>query len=277
MTIGKVLKAAGSLVRFLDQEAHQAFNMFFDEQLSSLSKSRQKYCSSLIDPGLPSAYFHDVVESHGQFIDFVKFGWGTSLVTRDLRMKIDLLKGNDIPFGFGGSLFEKAFQSGLIEDYRRWCAELDCPVVEISNGTIDITRAEKASLIASFARDFEVFSEVGYKDSVRSGNMPSSKWVEFIESDLAAGARHVIIEARESGTSGVCRSNGEIRVDLIEDMLGAGIDHHQLIFEAPNKALQVYFIKRFGSRVILANIPFSDLIALETLRLGLHADTLTIS
>ncbi len=237
------------------------------------SKPRQCGLTSLIDPGLPTGHFRDVIESHAALIDCVKFGWGTPVVTKDLCEKIAVLKAHDVSFYFGGTLFEKAFQRGKVDEYRQWCAKLGCPMVEISNGTFDIDQEEKARQIASFARDFIVFSEVGYKDSDRSINLPPSKWVEFIKGDLAAGARYAITEARESGTSGICRSNGELRFGLIEDVLGSGIDSHQLIFEAPNKTLQVFFIKKLGSDVNLGNISFADVVGLETLRLGLRADT----
>lgn len=237
-------------------------------------KPRQNGLTSLIDPGLPTGQFRDVIESHSPLIDCVKFGWGTSMVTKDLREKIAVLKAHDIRFYLGGTLFEKALHCGCVDHYRRWCAELECPVVEISNGTLDISQEQKAEHITAFAKDFEVYSEVGYKDSERSINLPPSKWVEFIKGDLAAGARYVITEARESGTSGICRSNGELRFGLIEDML-SGIDSHRLIFEAPNKELQVFFVKKLGPDVNLGNIAFHDVIGLETLRLGLRADTLT--
>lgn len=240
------------------------------------ARPRETGLTSLIDPGLPTRYFQDVVESHGPLIDCVKFGWGTALVTKDLREKIAVLKAHGVAFYFGGSLFEKALQKGQVEAYRSWCSAMGCEVVEISNGTLDISQADKARHIAEFARDFIVYSEVGYKDSERSINLPPSKWVEFIQGDLAAGARYAITEARESGTSGICRSNGELRFGLIEDVLAAPIDHSKLIFEAPNKTLQVFFIKKLGSNVNLGNIAFADIIGLETLRLGLRSDTLSL-
>lgn len=232
--------------------------------------------TSLIDPGLPTAYFRDVIESHGDLVDCVKFGWGTSLVTKDLRAKIDVLKAHSISYYFGGSLFEKALQQNRLEDFRAWCARFGCEIVEISDGTLQISREEKARQITDFARDFTVFSEVGYKDSERSIHLPPSKWVEFIQADFAAGSKYVVTEARETGTSGICRSNGEVRFGLIDDMLSALHDPSRLIFEAPNKTLQVYFIQTVGPQVNLGNIAFSDVIGLETLRLGLRADTLTL-
>ena len=240
------------------------------------ARPRSSGITSLIDPGLPTRYFQDVIESHGELTDCVKFGWGTSVVTKDLQAKIDVLKANGIAWYFGGSLFEKAVQQERVEAFRAWCARFGCQIVEISDGTLEIESGEKARYIAEFARDFIVYSEVGYKDAERSIHLPPSKWVEKIQADLAAGASFAVTEARESGTSGICRSNGEVRFGLIDDVLTALHEPARLIFEAPNKALQVYFVQRLGPQVNLGNIAFSDVVGLETLRLGLRADTLTL-
>lgn len=229
----------------------------------------------LIDPGLALGLFRDTIESHGHMVDCVKFGWGTSLVTKDIDEKIAVLRAHSVDYCFGGSLFEKMFHLNKVDEYKSWCSKKKCPIVEISDGTLEIPHEVKARHIADFAKDFTVYSEVGYKDSERSIKLAPSKWIESIQSDLAAGSRHVITEARETGTSGICRSDGELRFGLIEDMITSGIQTDRLIFEAPNKTLQVFFIKRLGSNVNLANIAFSDIIGVETLRLGLRSDTLT--
>ena len=144
----------------------------------------------------------------------------------------------------------------------------------MSNGTIDLGNKDKAECIRTLSSEFKVLSEVGYKDNRRSIHMPPSKWIDYIEQDLAAaGAEKVITESRESGTSGICRDNGELRFGLIEDIV-THISQDSLIFEAPNKRLQSFFISEFGSDVNLGNIAFDDLISLETLRLGLRSDTL---
>jgi phosphosulfolactate synthase len=145
--------------------------------------------------------------------------------------------------------------------------------VEISNGTIALSNDEKARVIADFARDFTVLSEVGYKNSEASQRLHPAKWIEFIQQDLAAGARKVITEARESGTSGICRSDGELRYGLIAEILDSGLDPNDLVFEAPNKALQAYFVTRMGPDVNLGNVAVADVVPLETLRLGLRSDT----
>ncbi len=145
----------------------------------------------------------------------------------------------------------------------------------MSNGTIPVSNSEKASYIRKLADDFTVVSEVGFKDPVRSGQLPPALWAGYIREDLAAGASLVTLEARESGTSGICRPDGALRSGLIEDVLASGISPERLLFEAPTTALQAYFVTRLGPDANLGNVPAHSVIGLETLRLGLRADTLT--
>ena len=146
----------------------------------------------------------------------------------------------------------------------------------MSNGTIVLSNSEKASYIRKLADDFTVVSEVGFKDPRRSEQLPPSQWIEYIDEDLDAGASLVTLEARESGRSGICRPDGELRFGLIEDVLASGVGAASLLFEAPTTALQAYFITRLGPDVNLGNIPAPGVLGLETLRLGLRADTLTV-
>jgi phosphosulfolactate synthase len=238
-------------------------------------KPRTSGITMLIDGGVPQSYFADLVESAAEYIDFVKFGWGTSVVTSSLQAKIDVLRGNDVQFYFGGTLFEKYVLQGQFDDFRQYCQEYSCQHVEVSNGTISLSNSEKASYIHKLAGDFTVISEVGFKDADRSQQLPPSAWIEYIHEDLAAGASLVTLEARESGRSGICRPDGALRFGLIEDVLSAGISPQRLLFEAPTTALQAYFVTRIGPDVNLGNIPAQAVIGLETLRLGLRADTLT--
>jgi phosphosulfolactate synthase len=237
-------------------------------------KPRATGLTILIDNGAPAAYFRDTIESVGELVDLVKFGWGTSLVSPHLKAKIQCLKENGVSYFFGGTLFEKFYLQGRLEDYYQYCRQHGCRYVEISNGTIDLANREKARLIREFSQEFLVLSEVGYKDSERSINLHPARWIQYIEEDLAAGAYKTITEARESGTSGICRSNGELRFGLIEEIIDSHVDMNQVIFEAPNKGLQTFFVKRLGANVNLANIALDDVVALETLRLGLRSDTL---
>jgi phosphosulfolactate synthase len=228
----------------------------------------------MIDGGLATAHFIDVVDSFAQLIDVVKFGWGTALVTSQLQYKIDALNERGIDFYFGGTLFEKYLVQDRFDDWRAFCDRFGARSVEISNGTIDLPNEAKAEYVARLAGEYRVFSEVGFKDSDRSESMGPELWLKYIREDLDAGAAKVITEARESGTSGIVHANGELRRDLIEEILGSGIDVDSLLFEAPNKKLQTYLINRVGSNVNLGNIAPADIVPLETLRLGLRGDTL---
>jgi phosphosulfolactate synthase len=237
-------------------------------------KPRGTGLTMVIDGGIPLGYFTDLVSSAAEYIDFVKFGWGTAVVTSNIHAKIDVLRANEIGFYVGGTLFEKYVLQGRFDDFRKFLIEHSCRHVEVSNGTISLSNSEKASYIRKLADDFTVVSEVGFKDPVRSEQLPPSLWVEYIREDLEAGASLVTLEARESGRSGICRPDGALRFGLIEDVLASEISQESLLFEAPTTALQAHFITRLGPDVNLGNIPAQAVIGLETLRLGLRADTL---
>jgi phosphosulfolactate synthase len=239
------------------------------------AKPRSSGLTMVIDGGVPAGLFADQIELGAEYIDFVKFGWGTSLVTNCLREKISVLDSHGIGYYFGGTLFEKFVLQGRFEDFRRLCEEYGCEHVEASNGTIDMSNAEKAGYIRKLAGDFTVVSEVGFKDSGRSEMQPPSEWIAAITEDLDAGASLVTLEARESGSSGICRPDGELRYGLLEDILHGGVAVDKLLIEAPNTALQAHLIARIGSDVNLGNVPAAGVIGLETLRLGLRSDTLT--
>ena len=238
------------------------------------SKPRSTGITMVVDGGLPTRYFRDVVESGAEFLDFVKFGWGTALVTKDLSEKIAILQNIGVHFYFGGTLFEKFVLQNRLDDFRELCQSFSCQFVEVSNGTIDLSNPEKAGYIRKLSDEFQVISEVGFKDGERSENLPPSRWIECIHEDLDAGAFLVTLEARESGRSGICRPNGELRFGLIEELLSSGINQEILLFEAPSSELQNYFVKRVGPDVNLGNVAATSVIGLETIRLGLRADTL---
>jgi len=238
-----------------------------------IQKPRDNGLNILIDNGYPLGYFQDIISSISSKIDFIKFGWCTSLITDNLQEKIDIANKFNIKYFFGGTLFEKYLYQNKILEFKKLLLKYRCEYMEISNGTIDITNKEKAGYIKEFSKDFKVLSEVGLKDSQKSEEMPPKKWIEYILEDLNAGSYKVITEARESGTSGMCRSNGDLRIGLFEEILDSGINMEDIIFEAPNKKLQIYFIKKLGTNCNLANIAFNDVIGLETLRMGLRSDT----
>jgi phosphosulfolactate synthase len=239
-------------------------------------KPRRTGLTMVIDSGIPVSLFADLVSSAAEYIDMVKFGWGTAVVTSRLDAKVDVLNAHEIGFYFGGTLFEKYLLQGRFEDFRKFCRTWSCRHVEVSNGTISLSNSEKASYVRKLADEFSVVSEVGFKDPVRSEQLPPSKWIEYINEDLEAGASLVTLEARESGKSGICRPDGALRFGLIEDVLACGLNQENLLFEAPTTALQAHFVTRIGSNVNLGNVPASGVIGVETLRLGLRADTLAV-
>jgi phosphosulfolactate synthase len=223
----------------------------------------------VLDKGLGPRAWEDVLETSGVYIDVVKLGWGTAYVTPNLRRKLEVLSGK--PVVIGGTFFEVVYVKDKVDEYKRWLTDLGLTHVEISDGTVEIPREEKLELIADLARDFTVLSEVGSKDS--DVNFAPYLWVQWIKEELQAGAWKVITESRESGTAGIFRPSGEMRTGLIDEIVNE-VAVADLIFEAPTKASQAWFVKEFGPTVNLGNIPPDEVIPLETLRLGLRGDTL---
>jgi phosphosulfolactate synthase len=238
------------------------------------AKPRSTGLTMAIDNGMPVGAFRDAVESAGELVDLVKFGWGTAVVTPRFGEKLDCLREAGIDWFLGGTLFEKHVAQGRVEDYRRLCADLGCRHVEISNGTIPLEESRKADYVARFAEEFTVLSEVGAKSAEGNERMRPRDWARQVRTDLAHGARWVITEARESGTTGIAGGDGAPRGDVLEALREAGVDPALLLFEAPTKALQTQFVLRFGPDVNLGNVAPADLVALETLRLGLRSDTM---
>ena len=234
-------------------------------------KPRTRGLTHVIDKGLNLREIEGLFDTAGAYVDVVKLGWGTSYVTNNLEKKIALYRSFATPVVCGGTLFEAACARGRLDEYKRWLVEQRFAHVEISDGTIDLTRERKVELIADFARDFTVLSEVGSKDT--DVVYAPYQWVEWIKEDLAAGAWKVITEGRETGTAGIYRPTGEMRTGLVDE-IAHEIDVGELIFEAPTKASQAWFVKQFGPEVNLGNIPPEEVIPLETLRLGLRGDTL---
>jgi phosphosulfolactate synthase len=235
----------------------------------NLGLQRDGGLTHVLDKGLGPRGWADVLEMSGDYIDIIKLGWGTSYVTKNLEKKLDVLK--EKPVVIGGTFFEVVYVKNQFDDYKRWLTSLGLTHVEISDGTIEIPRERKLELIADFARDFTVLSEVGSKDS--EVVFAPYEWVEWIKEEKDAGAWKVITEAREGGTSGIFRSDGQMRTGLIAE-IEHSVDFHDLVWEAPTKSSQAWFIKHFGPSVNLGNIPPEEVIALETLRLGLRGDTL---
>jgi phosphosulfolactate synthase len=234
-------------------------------------KPRTAGLTHVIDKGLNLRDIEGLFDTAGAYVDIVKLGWGTSYVTNNLEKKIALYRSFETPVVCGGTLFEAAYGKGKTDEFKRWLIENRFAHVEISDGTLEMPRDRKLDLIAEFARDFTVLSEVGSKDT--EVNYAPYLWVEWIKEELEAGSWKVITEGREGGTAGIFRPSGEMRTGLVDE-IAHEIDVHALIFEAPTKASQAWFIKEFGPDVNLGNIPPDEVIALETLRLGLRGDTL---
>jgi phosphosulfolactate synthase len=237
-------------------------------------KPRDRGLTHVLDKGLSIAEVDGLVEVAGAAVDIVKLGWGTALVTGNLEAKLARYKAHGIPVVLGGTLTEIALRDDRLDGLIAWCKELGIAHVEVSDGTIALDTERKREIVARLAQDFTVFSEVGSKDDERI--MAPYRWVEEIEAELQAGAWKVIAEARESGTAGIFRPDGEVRMGLIDEIAHA-IDPANLIFEAPQRAQQVWFLKRFGREVNLGNIAPADVLSLETLRLGLRSDTMDTS
>jgi phosphosulfolactate synthase len=211
-----------------------------------------------------------LLEVASGIVDLIKLGWGTALVSPNLKGKLERYAAAGVPVVLGGTLTELAIRQGRVEGLVAWMRELGLRHVEISDGTIAIEAPVKRELIERLAREFTVLSEVGSKDA--EFIMPPYVWVEQIESDLAAGAWKVIAEARESGTAGIYRASGEVRTGLIEEIAHA-VEPERLIFEAPRREQQVWLLRHFGTECNLGNIAPADALSLETLRLGLRSDT----
>lgn len=238
------------------------------------AKPRTTGVTMMIDNGLPMGAFADIVTSNGELVDLVKFGWGTAVVTARLPEKLACLRDAGIGYFFGGTLFEKHIAQERFDSYRRLCHEHGCRYVEVSNGTLPIEESRKAAYVARLAEEFTVLSEVGSKTAEGNEHLRPKDWARQVRTDLAHGARWVITEARESGTTGIAGGDGRARLDVLDAIQAAGVDPDLLLFEAPTKALQSHFVLRFGADVNLGNIAPADLVGLETLRLGLRSDTM---
>lgn len=234
-------------------------------------KPREKGLTLVLDKGYSVRQAEDFVEVCSDYIDVIKLGWGTSYVTQNLEQKLDVYKNAGIPVYLGGTLFEAYVLRNQLEEYVKLMRNYGIKHVEVSNGSIWLSDDKKQAIIKDLSKEFHVYSEVGSKNP--NDIIPPYKWVRIIEQELNAGAQKVICEARESGTVGVFRPNGEVRSGLIEEITDQ-IPAEKLIFEAPQKEQQVWFIRKFGSNVNLGNIQPAEVISVETLRLGLRGDTL---
>jgi len=234
-------------------------------------KPRDNGLTLVLDKGFSVRQTEDFCESASGYVDIVKLGWGTSYVTQNLEKKLEVYQDYNIPVYFGGTLFEAYVLRDQLDGYINLMKRYDIQYTEVSNGTIWLSDQRKIEIIRRLSDEFTVLSEVGSKNP--NDIIPPYKWVKMIRRELEAGAWKVICEARESGDVGVFRPNGEVRSGLIDEIADQ-ISHDKLIFEAPKKEQQVWFIRKFGSNVNLGNIQPMEVISVETIRLGLRSDTL---
>lgn len=251
--------------------------MSMNFSLSKLPERSQKPRVSgftmVMDKGFSVRQAEDFVEVAGQFTDIIKLGWATSLVTPRLEEKLAVYREAGIPYYFGGTLFECFLVRDQIDDYKRLIDRFKLEFVEISDGSIEIDHEKKCELIADFSKSYKVFSEVGSKDAEKI--IAPYKWIEMMQNELSAGSTKVIAEARESGNVGIFRGTGEVRSGLVDEIL-TKIPSEKIIWEAPNKSQQTWFIKFAGANVNLGNIAPNEVIPLETLRLGVRGDTFNL-
>jgi phosphosulfolactate synthase len=237
------------------------------------AKPRSEGVTHVIDTGLSPAEAAGLMETAGEYVDVVRLGWGSAYVTGALEQKIGAYRSGGVPVMLGGTMTELAWAQGRVGELAAWLRELGIEHVEVSSGTVAIPPAEKAALIEKLAGDFTVFAEVGEKDP--QALLAPYRWVALIREALEAGAAQVVCEGRVTGDAGMYRPDGEPRTGLIDEIVHE-IDPAKLIFEAPKKHQQVRFIELLGPGVNLGNVLPADALSLETLRLGLRADTLKL-
>ncbi len=245
-------------------------NYFLKDLPERSKKPRQVGFTMAMDKGLSVREAEDFMSICSEYVDIVKLGWGTSFVTPNLKDKIKVYKNYNIPVYFGGTLFEAFIIRGQFEDYVKVLDKYDLEFAEVSDGSIELDHDLKCNYIRKLAERGTVLSEVGSKDVEKI--IPPYKWIKLMQEELDAGAWKVIGEARESGNVGLFRSSGEVRSGLVEEIL-TKIPFEKIIWEAPQKSQQVWFIKLLGSNVNLGNISPNEVVPLETIRIGLRGDT----
>ncbi|RYG00303.1 MAG: phosphosulfolactate synthase [Chitinophagaceae bacterium] len=234
-------------------------------------RPRKHGITMVMDKGLSIQEVHNFISISSPHVDIVKLGFGTSYVTPNLREKLEVYRENNIPIYFGGTLFEAFLIRNQFEDYINICKDFGVSFMEVSDGSINIPHAEKCGYIEKLAKlGITVLSEVGSKDAAHI--IPPYKWIELMRAELSAGSEYVIAEAREAGNVGIYRGSGEVREGLVQEIL-TQIPEEKIIWEAPQKAQQLYFIELIGCNVNLGNIAPTEVIALEAMRVGLRGDT----
>lgn len=238
-----------------------------------ITKPRNFGITMVMDKGLSTQEAENFMSIAHPHVDMVKLGFGTAYVTPNLREKLDVYKSYNMPVYFGGTLFEAFLIRNQFQDYIDICKEFGVSFMEVSDGSITIPHAEKCGYIEKLTKHGVVLSEVGSKDAAHI--MPPYKWIELMKAELAAGATYVIAEAREAGNVGIYRGTGEVREGLVQEIL-TQIPEEKILWEAPQKAQQLYFLELIGCNVNLGNIAPSEMLALEAMRIGLRGDTFNL-
>ncbi len=236
-------------------------------------KPRTSGITMIMDKGLSLEETKNFMSVSHPHVDLVKLGFGTAYVTPDLKQKLAIYQSYDVPVYFGGTLFEAFLIRNQFEDYINTCKEFGIRYMEVSDGSISIPHAEKCGYIEKLTKHGIVLSEVGSKDAAHI--IPPYKWIELMKAELEAGSTYVIAEAREAGNVGIYRGSGEVREGLVQEIL-TQIPEEKILWEAPQKAQQLYFLELIGCNVNLGNIAPSEIIALETMRIGLRGDTFSL-
>ncbi len=234
------------------------------------NKPRNSGLTMAMDKGLSTRQVEDFLSTSAEYTDIVKLGWATSYVTPNLQEKLDIYRSANIPVYLGGTLFEAFVVRNQFEDYLRVMDKYKLEYVEVSDGSLEMESDIKCEYIRRLAQNYTVLSEVGSKDEAKI--IPPYKWIKLMKMELQAGAWKVIGEAREGGNVGLFRASGEVRQGLVEEIL-TEVPSESILWEAPQKAQQVWFVKLLGANVNVGNIAPSDVISLETIRLGLRGDT----
>lgn len=233
-------------------------------------KPRNRGITMVMDKGLSIGEAKNFLEVSAPHVDVVKFGFGTAFVTPNLREKIEVYKNAGMPVYFGGTLFEAFLIRNQVDDYIAMIKDYGVDYVEVSDGSITIPHTEKCGYIEKMTKHATVLSEVGSKDAAHI--MAPYKWIELMKAELESGSSYVIAEAREAGNVGIYRGSGEVREGLVQEIL-TQIPEEKIIWEAPQKAQQLYFLELIGCNVNLGNIAPNEVIALEAMRIGLRGDT----
>ncbi len=245
-------------------------NYFLKDLPERSAKPRETGFTMAMDKGMSLRESEDFLSACSEYVDIVKFGWGTSYCVPNLKDKIKVYKSAGVPVYLGGTLFEAFIIRDQFDDFVKTLDKLGLDYVEVSDGSLEMDHDVKCEYIRKLAKNKVVLSEVGSKDAEKI--IPPYKWIAQMQEELDAGSWKVIGEAREAGNVGLFRASGEVRSGLVEEIL-TKIPFEKIIWEAPQKAQQVWFIKLLGANVNLGNIAPQEIIPLETIRLGLRGDT----